>query len=64
MGKFIGMSILILAIVFLTPWIVQITWGMIAVNMFGAPVMSYWAAFFGTWAMHILFRQMSYKNKD
>ncbi len=42
-------------IIFGGPWVVMHAWELIAVNMFGAPELSYCAAFFGTWAMHIIF---------
>ena len=55
MGKAIGLIILIALVIFLGPWVVMTGWNMIAAGMFAAPVMSYWPAFFGTWALHIIF---------
>lgn len=57
--------IIVLALaIFLGPWIVMHAWSLIAVGMFGAPAMSYWAAFFGTWACAILFGNKSYRRSE
>lgn len=64
-GTIFLLGLVILAVIFGAPWIVQIAWGMIAVGMFGAPALSYWAAFMGTWALHIIFRaNVSSGNKS
>ena len=55
MGKIIGIVILVGLAIFIGPWIVMTGWNMIAAEMFGLPTLSYWPAFFGTLAMHILF---------
>jgi uncharacterized membrane protein len=47
-------GILILAIIFAGPAIVMTGWNMIVAGMFGGPTISYWAAFWGTWAFHII----------
>jgi len=49
---------------FLGPWVVMHAWYLIAVCMFGLPAMPYWTAFFGTWAVHILFQQFHAKSND
>ena len=57
--------LIVLAIaIFLGPWIVMHAWTLIAVNMFGAPAMSYWTAFFGTWAAHIIFSRMGVNKEN
>ena len=48
--------------IFLGPWVVMHAWWLIAVQMFGAPAMPYWTAFFGTWAVHILTQQITTKK--
>ena len=53
-GGCFGLIIAMLLLIFFGPWIVMHAWQLIAVDMFGAPAMPYWAAFFGTWAVHIL----------
>lgn len=64
-GTIILLVLLIVAIIFCAPLVVMKAWELIAVVMFKAPAMSYWAAFFGTWAMHIIFRAPSYsRNKE
>lgn len=64
-GTVILLMLLIAAIIFCAPLVVMKAWELIAVVMFKAPAMSYWAAFFGTWAMHIIFRAPSYsRNKE
>lgn len=63
-GKVIGVLILIALIIFVGPWVVMTAWNMIAAGMFGLPIMSYWAAFMGTWAMHIIFEQTRNKSGD
>jgi len=64
-GTLILALVLIALIIFGGPWIVMHAWMLIAVNMFGAPVMSYWTAFFGTWAMHIIFDlNVNIRRKD
>ena len=55
MGKAIGVIILIGLAIFLGPWVVMTGWNMIAAGMFALPTLTYWPAFFGTWAIHILF---------
>ena len=56
-GGCITIIIVLVLAIFLGPWIVMHAWTLIAVNMFGAPAMSYWTAFFGTWAVHVLTQQ-------
>lgn len=63
-GGCLGLIIVIALVVFLGPWVVMHAWTLIAVNMFGAPAMSYWTAFFGTWAIHILTEQFRNKSND
>jgi len=63
-GTAIGALILIVLVIFGGPWVVMHAWTLIAVNMFGAPVMSYWTAFWGTLAMHIIFDLNVNVNRD
>ena len=63
-GGCLGIIILVALVIFLGPWVVMHAWTLIAVNMFGAPVMPYWTAFFGTWAAHILLSRMSNKSSN
>jgi len=63
-GTAIGALILIALVIFGGPWVVMHAWTLIAVNMFGAPVMSYWTAFWGTLAMHIIFDLNVNVNRD
>jgi len=63
-AKILGLLILIAAIIFIGPWVVMTAWSMIAVDMFGLPALSYWAAFMGTWAVHIIFERMGSKRSD
>lgn len=56
--------VLVALAIFFGPWIVMHAWTLIAVNMFGAPAMSYWTAFFGTWAAHIIFSRMDVRKDD
>lgn len=60
----LGFLVLIAIILFLGPWVVMHAWSLIAVGMFGAPAMSYWTAFFGIWAVHILLSRMSNKSAE
>ena len=46
-----------IAWVFLAPLVVMHAWTLIAVNMFGAPVLTYWPAFWGMWALSIIFNR-------
>ena len=41
--------------VFLGPWIVMHAWNLIVAGMFAGPTIGYWAAFWGTLAVHCLF---------
>lgn len=63
-GGCLGFIIVILLAIFLGPWVVMHAWTLIAVNMFGAPAMPYWTAFFGTWAVHILTQQIRGRSDD
>ena len=56
--------VVLLLFIFIGPWIVMHAWTLIAVNMFGAPAMGYWTAFWGTIAIHILFGKNSTKWND
>lgn len=62
-GCFTVIVVVLLAI-FFGPWVVMHAWSLIAVGMFGAPAMSYWTAFWGTWAVHILTQQLRGKSND
>ena len=62
-GGCITVIIIVALAIFLGPWVVMHAWNLIAVAMFGAPAMSYWTAFFGTWAVHILTQQF-HSNKS
>ena len=57
-----GLLVAIALLLFVGPWIVMHAWTLIAVNMFGAPVMPYWTAFWGTCAAHIIFGKWSNKS--
>ena len=63
-GGCLGLIVVILLAIFLGPWIVMHAWTLIAVDMFGAPAMSYWTAFFGTWAVHILTERIRSSKSD
>lgn len=63
-GTVIAALLLIALVVFGGPWIVMHAWTLIAVNMFGAPMMPYWTAFWGTLAMHIIFDLKVNVNRD
>ena len=63
-GGCITVIIVLALAIFLGPWIVMHAWSLIAVGMFGAPAMSYWTAFWGTWAVHILTQQLRSKSDD
>lgn len=56
-AKVIGILILIALVIFIGPWVVMTGWNMIAAGMFALPTMTYWPAFFGTWALHIIFER-------
>lgn len=43
---------------FIAPLIVVHAWTLIAVGMFGAPVLTYWPAFWGMWALSIIFKSV------
>jgi len=64
MGKIIGIVILVGLAIFIGPWIVMTGWNMIVAEMFGLPTLTYWPAFFGTLAMHILFSGMRIGSKS
>ncbi len=53
-GTWILICVLIVAIIFAGPAVVMTGWNMIIVDMFGGPAISYWTAFWGTWAFHII----------
>lgn len=63
-GGCLGLILVIALVVFAGPWIVMHAWSLIAVGMFGAPAMSYWTAFWGTMAFHILFARTSSGGKN
>ena len=64
-GTALLLGLIVLVVIFGAPWIVQIAWTAIAVQMFRAPALSYWAAFMGTWAMHIIFDlNVNVRRKD
>lgn len=63
-GTAVAVLILIALIIFGGPWVVMHAWTLIAVNMFGAPAMSYWTAFFGTWAIHVLTENFRIQKSD
>jgi len=64
-GGCIGVIILIFLFIFAGPWVVMHAWNLIVAGMFAGPTMPYWTAFFGTWAVHILFaKTISGTNKD
>ena len=58
-GGCLGIIIVIAIVIFLGPWIVMHAWGLIAVEMFGLPAMSYWTAFWGVLAVHVLLEHAS-----
>ena len=49
--------IIYLAWLFIAPFIVVHAWTLIAVGMFGAPALTYWPAFWGMWALSVIFRR-------
>lgn len=53
-GTLFAALVLIALIIFAGPAIVMTGWNMIVAGMFGGPTISYWAAFWGTWAFHII----------
>ena len=53
--KVFAVLVILALVIFGEPWVVMHAWGLIAVNMFGAPVMPYWTAFWGTLAVNTLF---------
>ena len=54
-GGCLGIIVLTLLFLFIQPIPVMIAWNMIAVGMFGLPVLTYWPAFWGTLAIGTLF---------
>ena len=54
-----GLTVIVLCIawLFIAPLVVTHAWALIAVNMFGAPVLTYWPAFWGMWALSIIFNR-------
>ena len=59
-----GFIVLLALVIFLGPWVVMHAWSLIAVGMFGLPAMPYWTAFWGTWAMHIIFSRTTTNTKS
>lgn len=54
--------IIYLVWLFIAPFIVTHAWMLIAVNMFGAPVLTYWPSFWGMWALSVIFNRFSKFN--
>lgn len=61
-----GLTVIVLYIawLFIMPLIVTHAWALIAVNMFGAPVLTYWPAFWGMWALSVIFNRFGVTNKN
>jgi hypothetical protein len=56
--------VLLLALIFVQPLIVVHAWSLIAVGMFGAPALSYWAAFWGMLALELIFKDSGARKND
>ena len=63
-GGCLGVIVLIALAIFLGPWIVMHAWNLIVAGMFAGPLISYWTAFWGVLAVHILFEKTVNVNKN
>lgn len=44
-------------------WLVMLLWNWVAVDLFGAPILSFWAAFGLRWLCSLLFKSSTTVNK-
>lgn len=49
--------ILVVAMIFLIPWLELWLWGVVMVPIFGAPTLTYWQMFALNWLCGLLFRR-------
>ena len=62
-GIVIGAIAWIFGIMCLQTWLVMLLWNWIAVDLFGAPVLSFWVAFGLRWLCSLLFKSKVTVNK-
>ena len=63
-GGCLGVIIVIALLIFAGPWVVMHAWNLIVAGMFAGPAITYWTAFWGTWAVHILFEKTISVKRD
>lgn len=49
--------ILVVAMIFLIPWLELWLWGIVMIPVFGAPTLTYWQMFALSWLCGLLFRR-------
>ena len=62
-GIVIGAIAWIFGIMCLQTWLVMLLWNWVAVDLFGAPVLSFWVAFGLRWLCSLLFKSKVTINK-
>jgi hypothetical protein len=62
-GIVIGALVLGFGVMCLQTWLVMLLWNWIAVDLFGAPVLSFWVAFGLRWLCSLLFKSKTTINK-
>ena len=62
-GIVIGAIAWIFGIMCLQTWLVMLLWNWVAVDLFGAPVLSFWVAFGLRWLCSLLFKSKATVNK-
>lgn len=62
-GIIISTLILGFGLISLEAWIVMLLWNWIAVDLFSAPVLSFWSAFGLCWFCYLLFKNKTTINK-
>lgn len=62
-GIVIGAVAWIFGVMCLQTWLVMLLWNWIAVDLFGAPVLSFWVAFGLRWLCSLLFKSKVTVNK-
>ena len=50
-------AILVVAMLFLIPWLELWLWGVVMIPIFGAPTLTYWQMFALNWLCGLLFRR-------
>lgn len=62
-GIVIGAIAWIFGVMCLQTWLVMLLWNWVAVDLFGAPVLSFWVAFGLRWLCSLLFKSKVTVNK-